>query len=153
MQREETIHELLRCVALPSVSRLQIDFDARHSERAFYRALLTRLRRDLPPRFPLSITALASWCLEDAWIEDLPVDEAVPMLFRMGPDGPAIRTALQRGRRFSLPQCRTSVGLSLDEPNVRTGALDVVYMFSPRPWAAVDVQRANEYARPGRSLE
>src|SRR6185295_19662078 len=69
--------------SLPNVVMVQVDFDATKSERAFYRELLFQLRRKLPPSTALSITALASWCKGDNWLEDLPVDEAVPMLFRM----------------------------------------------------------------------
>ncbi len=70
----------------PEVTAVQIDFDATASERPFYRGLLEDLRRELPVTVPISITALASWCLGDRWLDDLPIDEAVPMLFRMGLD-------------------------------------------------------------------
>jgi hypothetical protein len=59
---------------------LQIDFDARLSEREWYKNVLTRVRAKLPASMSLSITALASWCSYDnAWLKTLPVDEAVPM--------------------------------------------------------------------------
>ena len=48
------------------------------------------------------MTALASWCLSDRWISDLPVDEAVPMLFQMGPETPDIKRML-RGRAAGIP--------------------------------------------------
>ena len=67
---------------MPGTVALQIDFDARLSERVWYRDLLRQLHTDLP--MPLLITALASWCEQDGWIRGLPVAEAVPMLFRMG---------------------------------------------------------------------
>src|SRR5688572_18965491 len=66
---------------LSGISVVQIDFDATVSERNFYRDLLQNLRRQLPPAIGLSMTALASWCAGDDWLRDLPVDEAVPMLF------------------------------------------------------------------------
>jgi hypothetical protein len=48
---------------------------------------------------PCLFTALASWCEADGWISGLPVAEAVPMLFRMGPDhyfpGGDFRSALR----------------------------------------------------------
>ena len=47
--------------------------------------LLAEVRRRVPVSMPLSITALTSWCESDGWIAGLPVVEAVPMLFRMGP--------------------------------------------------------------------
>ncbi|MYJ75180.1 MAG: hypothetical protein F4089_08805 [Gammaproteobacteria bacterium] len=57
----------------------QVDFDARVSQRAFYRRLLEELRGRIGDS-ALSITALASWCFHDDWVETLPVDAVVPML-------------------------------------------------------------------------
>src|ERR1700691_385401 len=88
--------------ALPHVRALQVDFDAVASERAFYRALLEDLRRRVPARMPISITALASWCESDGWISGLPVAEAVPMLFRMGP------AHYSAGGDFCVDLCRAS---------------------------------------------
>src|SRR5882724_3846007 len=73
-----------------NVAAVQIDFDAKQSERTFYRNLIVDLRHDWPDRTGLSITALASWCISDTWIKDLPIDDAVPMLFRMGADNSQI---------------------------------------------------------------
>jgi hypothetical protein len=131
-----------RIASLPSRWRatgLQIDFDATPPQRAFYRALLTELRRRLPRGTSLSITALASWCLGDPWIADLPVDEAVPMLFRMGSETEAIRGRLSSGRDFSIPLCRTSVGLATDEPAPGKFPGRTVYLFPPRPWTRHDL--------------
>jgi uncharacterized protein DUF3142 len=119
---------------LPGVRGLQVDFDAVASERAFYRALLLELRRRLPARMPLSITALASWCESDGWIEGLPVAEAVPMLFRMGPD------RYSAGTDFSSDLCRSSVGVSTDELPSRIPAGRRVYVFDPRAWSPDHVQ-------------
>jgi hypothetical protein len=77
---------LLRTASRPGIAALQVDFDAKRSERGFYAALLRSLRSQMPPQLPLSIAALASWCSNDDWISGLPIDEAVPMLFRMEPD-------------------------------------------------------------------
>ncbi|HEV7667208.1 MAG TPA: DUF3142 domain-containing protein [Thermoanaerobaculia bacterium] len=118
---------------------LQIDFDATTAQRPFYRALLAELRRRLPRDTTLSITALASWCLGDPWIADLPVDEAVPMLFRMGSEGESIRGFLARGSDFSLPLCRTSVGLATDEPAPGKFPGRAVYLFPPYPWTRHDL--------------
>jgi hypothetical protein len=45
------------------VTGVQIDFDATRSQRSFYKAILRELRGTLPARVPISITALASWCV------------------------------------------------------------------------------------------
>src|ERR1035441_7214303 len=113
----------------PGVRALQVDFDAVASERTFYRALLQDLRRRLPPQIPLSITALASWCESDGWISGLPVAEAVPMLFRMGPD------RYSPGRNLSSDLCRTSMGISTDELPSRIPSGRRVYVFDPRAWS------------------
>jgi len=104
---------------LPGAAAVQVDFDATVSEREFYRDLLAALRQRLPARIPLSITALASWCLGDRWLAGLPIDEAVPMLFRMGVDDEQVRHRLDAGEDFAEPLCRASVGLATDEPAPR----------------------------------
>jgi hypothetical protein len=103
---------------MPGVRSIQIDFEATVSERPFYSALLSAVRRNLPPSMPLSITALASWCIGDPWLENLPpgaIDEAVPMLFRLGPDAADIINFLHSGKEFPVASCRGSLGLSIDE--------------------------------------
>jgi hypothetical protein len=117
-----------------SPAAIQIDFDATRSQRGFYRDLLADLRSRLPPAMPLSITALASWCIYDDWIADLPVDEAVPMLFRMGVDSAAIDDFLRRGGDFAPALGRYSVGVATDEPPRSVPAGRRVYIFSPHAW-------------------
>jgi hypothetical protein len=131
-----TARAIAGAVSLPGVRALQVDFDAVASERAFYRALLTELRRLLPAQIPLSITALASWCEADGWMSGLPVAEAVPMLFRMGPD------RYSPGSDFRDDLCRSSVGISTDELPSRIPSGRRVYVFDPRAWTPDHVQAA-----------
>lgn len=128
-QLEKTANEITSLSGGPVV---QIDFDATVSERDFYRALL----REVKPRVPsLSITALASWCAGDNWLDGLPIDEAVPMLFRMGRD---------RGlRRFDSQICRNSAGVSTDEL-IAAPAVDRLYIFNPDPWSRDSLNAALE---------
>jgi hypothetical protein len=141
----EVEHAILEATDFPGVQALQLDYDAKASERDFYRTVLTDLRNVLPPGMPLSMTALASWCESDDWISDLPVAEAVPMLFRMGAEP-------YRGNDFRPAACRSSVGISTDEPlprrspGVSRGRR--VYIFNTRSWsrgalraAVAEVQR------------
>jgi hypothetical protein len=124
---------LLRSAAQPGIAALQVDFDATRSQRGFYASLLAGLRRQMPPNLPLSITALASWCSNDDWIAALPVDEAVPMLFRMEPD--------RRGApadapwfRIREPLCMGSVGVSTHEAWPDDLAGKRIYVFADRGW-------------------
>lgn len=134
-QMNVTADDILKIIGMANVHGIQIDFDATKSERQFYRGLLTELRRKLPDSFSLSITALASWCLYDTWIADLPVDDAVPMLFRLGPDRLQILERLESGRDFRIPVCRHSVGISTDEPLSAIPRNRRIYIFNPHPWS------------------
>src|SRR4029077_8796850 len=99
---------IARLAKTQGVQGIQIDFDATVSQRALYTAILRDLRGKIPNEMPISITALASWCFGDTWLDALPIDEAVPMLFRMGVDDRNIRLRLARGEDFVSPVCRTS---------------------------------------------
>jgi hypothetical protein len=113
---------------MPGMKALQIDFDARLSERSWNRELLEELRQGLTSSVPLTITALASWCEDDGWIRDLPIAEAVPMLFRMGPG------EVWNRRDFTVPLCRSSLGVATDELPAKIPPGRRVYFFHPRRW-------------------
>lgn len=139
-QRAQVRSRVLELVRRYGAHAVQVDYDARASERPFYRALLDELRAELPPPFHLSMTALASWCLDDDWLRHLPVDEVVPMVFRMGADAPHVRLQLARRGDFSSPRCRQSVGLVVDEPAPRLPAGRRIWWFNPRSWTEQDLQ-------------
>ena len=125
---------------LPNVAHLQIDFDATKSEREFYRGVILNVRRRLPDHVGLSITALASWCTHDDWISDLPIDEAVPMLFRMGVEQKQFSNRLESGEDFNAAPCRQSYGISTDEPRSNLSLTRRLYVFSPDPWTETSVR-------------
>jgi hypothetical protein len=132
-------NEIADSATLPGVGSVQIDFDARQSDRPLYAALLRETRARLPRTTRLSITALASWCADDPWIDTAFVDEIVPMLFQMGPDARRIVTRLREEGRWRVTACNGAVGLSTDEhwgglPHARS-----VYLFNVEPWRANDL--------------
>ena len=144
--RREAVRQILDLTSR-SASGIQIDFDARASERLFYRALLKDLRSQLPRGKKLSITALASWCIHDAWISDLPVDEAVPMIFRLGAGERQVKQYLAAGSDFLVPTTRFSVGISMDELPVRAPGGRRVYVFNPQAWTRASADAALRYVR------
>jgi hypothetical protein len=85
------------------------------------------------------MTALASWCLDDGWISALPVEESVPMLFRMGADRIRVADYLGSGNDFRVASCRQSIGIAIDEAGEPIRAGRRLYAFSPRPWTPADV--------------
>jgi hypothetical protein len=144
--RDALVGDLLLTAREPGISAMQVDFDATRSQRPFYRDLLYTLRRQMPAGLPLSITALASWCSYDDWLNGLPVDEAVPMLFHMEPDH---RRAPPDLDDFQIrePLCQASVGVSTAEPWPSHPAGKRLYIFSDRGWevdSPADVMRRLE---------
>lgn len=139
-QRRKLVDLVLKTPQLKNVSAVQIDFDAALSEREFYRSFLNELRQQLPDNVPLSMTALASFCIGDRWLEDLPVDEAIPMIFRMGADSDTIKSFLAGGNDFNEPLCRRSYGIATDEPiQLKLKQPRRRYIFNVRAWTAEDV--------------
>ncbi len=162
-QRALLATEIAKLQSIPGVSAIQIDFDAPASAHAFYASLLQDVRRKLPPAMPLSITALASWCIGDPWLAHLPpgsIDEAVPMLFRMGPDAANVAKFLQSNGDFPVAACRGSLGLSTDEPlshDLLTAKsfsptfyprAKRIYIFAPRSWTPSAAQNIIQELQP-----
>jgi Protein of unknown function (DUF3142) len=126
------------------IRALQLDFDATQSQQPFYRGVLEALRPQLPRTLPLSITALVTWCGPHSWLHTLPIDEAVPMEFRMGGPRAIAFTGTTRPRyAITEPLCRSSLGLSTDEPwPASLSTLNPstrVYLFAPRPWQPAEL--------------
>ena len=148
--RMEKVSAIARAIvntaAMPDVVAVQIDFDAVETQREFYQQLLEKLRVHLPETMPISITALASWCADDDWLGALPVDEAVPMLFRMGADGENIRRRIASGEEFRARACRGSLGVSTDEKFLDLRRVDRsrrrIYLFDSHPWNAAALHEA-----------
>jgi len=133
-QIEQTAAAIAKAASLPRVMAAQLDFDATRSQRDFYRALLVDLRRRLGSAVPISITALASWCIGDDWISSLPINEAVPMLFRMGAGRNEVVGLLTSGRDFRVPVCQGSLGVSTDERWASLPSGRRLYVFNDHSW-------------------
>lgn len=149
-QQLEELSKLIETVAQrPNIAEIQIDFDALESERDFYRKLLERLQRKLAGKVPISITALASWCLFDNWIRDLPVDETVPMMFSLGRDRQKILLYFREGKDFMVSGCCKSLGISLEDEEVNKVMIPLlkqrkipvrVFAFTKTAWTAQKIQ-------------
>jgi hypothetical protein len=127
---------------------VQVDFEVRASERQVLLDVLADVRAALPRATPLSMTALASWCETEDWLDQADVDEVAPMLFRMGRGGQALRAKLEAGGDFANPRCRTALALSTDTPMARVPPGRRVYLFNPRSWSPADLARALRTSQP-----
>ena len=138
---DSVVDALAQSAELPQVGEIQIDFDATLSQREFYAQVVKHLRPKIGAK-RLSITALASWCMNDGWIRELPIDAAIPMVFQMGPDDRGIRKLLASGDDWTVESCRGSYGVSTFEraPQLRSGR--AIYVFNVRPWTRSQFQQA-----------
>ena len=130
---KQVVAFLLRSTHRSDIAALQIDFDATRSQRRFYSDVLREVRQQMPASLPLSMTALASWCSYDDWIGTLPVDEAVPMFFRMEPDRRRAWAGLP-AFRIREPLCLHSVGVSTHEAWPQEAVGKRMYIFADRGW-------------------
>ena len=149
-QKTQIVSLVRRTLELPGVKAVQIDFDALVSERNFYKSLVADLRKNLPENTPLTITALASWCVGDRWLNEMPVDEAVPMAFRMGADDKPIRDFLAKDNDWREPLCKGSYGVALDEPlaaKFKPNRRFYVFNSDSAGWKAEDLKRLPEGVR------
>lgn len=120
--------------AVPGVRRVQLDFEVRASERSILLDVLHDVRRGLPRGILLSMTALASWCDAESWLAEAPVDEIVPMLFRMQAGGEDLKRRLAEGEDFGNARCRAALAVATDSPIARAPPGRRVYLFNPRSW-------------------
>ncbi|MES2295419.1 MAG: hypothetical protein V4582_00175 [Pseudomonadota bacterium] len=139
-QRERITQELLRVAARANRHVVQLDFEVRQSQRPFLAATIASIRRQLDARVALSVTALASWCLDARGPGTTDADEVVPMAFRMGQQQGALRQRLLRQQGFDAPQCASAIGFASDEARMQVRA-PRHYYFSPQPWSAASWNR------------
>lgn len=134
-ERELIVEAMRRLVADTGTQAIQLDFEVYHSQREFYKSVIRSFRKE-QPRLRLSVTALASWCGRDSWLEGLAIDEVVPMLF----------DASHAGGEASghVPQnslCGEAAGLATYEKYARIPRAKNYYLFSNRAWRREDVTR------------
>lgn len=139
--RQRVAAAVLHYAALIPAARVQVDFEVRASERQVLLDLLADVRRGLPRGTLLSMTALASWCDGEAWLDAAPADEIVPMLFRMR-GGEGLKNRLAAGGDFRDPRCRAALAVASDSPIARAPLGRRVYLFSPASWTAADFAAA-----------
>ena len=145
-QQKNIVQYVRKTVELEDVKAIQIDFDALLSERAFYRELLAEIRKALPEGYPLTITALTSWCLGDVWLSGLPINDAVPMAFDMGPDKKAVIDLFAQGGDWQESVCKNSYGVSLDGPAMTGLKQDRrFYYFKSTPWQEYDLEKIKSF--------
>jgi hypothetical protein len=133
-QRARAAALVLALLGNARFAEAQIDFEVKASQRQVLLDLVGDVRAALPPGMHLSMTALASWCDTETWLDAAAVDEVVPMLFRMGPAGAALKRRLADGGDFRLARCRTSIGIATDTPPDGLPPGRRLWLFNPHPW-------------------
>ncbi len=145
-QRRAIVAAFLRHVdeATAGAGMIQLDFEAPHRQRASYVALVAELRQALPPRLRLSVTALAHWCVQSDWLDRLPVDEVVVMLYRLGPHAQEWRDRWAGGDRRLALRCRgPALGFATNDPPPRALLAGTArpYWFDESGWSNPSLPR------------
>jgi hypothetical protein len=128
---DRSMNAIKEWAAQAESTSLEIDFDAGTAQRPFYRTLLKNLRSAFQR---LTIGAPASWCTSDPWVKDLPVDEVIPTLFRMGPKGGAVMDNLTGAGDFTPDICKGHYSISADEKLSFRPPVRRLYAFNPQSW-------------------
>jgi hypothetical protein len=116
-RRALIVRAMLEAANASTSGWVQLDMEAKPSQRVFYRSLVRQLRDRLPANIKLSVTALAWWCRSPAWLDGLAADEVVPMFFRMGRDNARLRAIVEQSPTTLHASCRAgSAGFSPQEP-------------------------------------
>jgi len=134
---DEIIVEIIGVCASEDVDECQIDFDATESQRSLYRDLLDNLDDLLGEEdISLSITALASWCYPGSWMDDMPIDYAVPMVFSLHGDEHAIYNERTPKNFLQSKKCINHVGVSAIEPMPPRQYLHKrkIFVYYPYTW-------------------
>jgi hypothetical protein len=92
----------------------------------------------------LSMTALASWCGNDSWLEGADVDEIVPMLFHFGRESAAMIDRVRAGGSLPCQGCQGSVGVAVPGERLRAPGRRVYYFPNHVQWTRESVSRALE---------
>lgn len=125
------------CLERKSNISCQIDFDATESQIDFYKKLVIQVREKLPKKYKLSITALVSWCTSDkTWFDELPIDEVVPMFFRLGKEENIYWQNINEGKLRISNSCQKAIGIATDElmPNKIYLKNKPIYIFNNEYW-------------------
>ena len=138
-QRGTVAAAILSLTGNPRFAELQVDFEVRASERGVLLDVLRDVRAGLPPGRALSMTALASWCDTERWLGAAPVDDVVPMLFRMGQGGAVLQQRLAAGGGFGDAHCGRSLGVAVDTPPMGLPSGRRIFLFDPAPWTQGDL--------------
>lgn len=97
---------------------IQLDWDVKYSQRTLYKNIIERLTQNLRK---IALATLASNCTCDKWLESLPIEYAVPMLYRGGRDESrdfamtTIKEVFKRTGRWRIKKCRNNVGLIVND--------------------------------------
>ncbi len=143
-----------RLQALPlmrDAERIQLNFEAAHSRRGEWQALVSELRRQMPARQHLDAAVLADWCM-DPTFAPRDVERVVPMLYRLGPPSPALERVLKGVASFPSPACGEAMGIATDELDlVALPALARarwIYVFGAQIWTDARTARVQAHLAP-----
>lgn len=145
-QIDAIVHHIGSFAASCKSNMVQIDFDAAKSQRTLYEKLLVKLRSSLP-NIKISITALASWCVGDAWIDKLPITHAVPMLYNLGEHADDFKKYFKDKKQWKAAKCQGYIGFEQSDVFIKPPRGWNVYVFNKSAWTEKNYRNVQEKLR------
>ena len=140
------VHHIKSFIVSCKSDAIQIDFDAAKSQRSLYEKLLTKLHVSLP-NIKISITALASWCVGDTWIDKLPITHAVPMLYNLGEHADDFKKYFTDKKKWKAAKCQGCIGFEESDVFVKPPRGWHVYVFNNKAWSVHSYKNVREKLR------
>ncbi len=140
------VHRINSFIVSCKSDAIQIDFDAAKSQRLLYEKLLTKLHVSLP-NIKISITALASWCVGDTWIDKLPITHAVPMLYNLGAHADDFKKYFTDKKKWKAAKCQCHIGFEESDIFTKPPRGWHVYVFNNKAWSVRSYKNVGEKLR------
>jgi len=140
------IHNIQSLVYSCKTDIVQLDFDAAKSQRPLYEKLLIQLKAS-SPHVKVSITALASWCVGDTWIDKLPITHAVPMLYNLGENADDFKKYFTDNRGWQSKKCHGHIGFEQNDIFTKPPRGWHAYVFNKNAWTEKDYKSVQEKLR------
>ncbi|MDP4725474.1 MAG: hypothetical protein NWS47_04215 [Alphaproteobacteria bacterium] len=137
------IHHIKSFIVSCKADAIQIDFDATKSQRSLYEKLLVKSRSSLP-QVNVSITALASWCVGDTWIDKLPITHAVPMIYNLGEHVDDFKKYFKDKKQWRSKKCQGFIGFEQSDVFIKPPRGWNVYIFNKNAWTEKDYKNVQE---------
>ncbi|RYE06205.1 MAG: hypothetical protein EOP33_03130 [Rickettsiaceae bacterium] len=142
----KTVHQLVtEIISLSKTGQLiQLDFDVTLSQRNIYKEIINQL---VNYNREVSITALASLCTYDSWLDSLPIKFAVPMLYNIKDNDRGLKESkalFARLGHWRTKKCQGYIGI-LRSDIIEVNSSHTLFIFNNSAWTKDHYNEINKH--------